>query len=226
MMKPGNIAIFAGTLPIVSVFTAYAIAVSQGHVPDCLPLFEGCTTISSTGRQGPERLFFLATMIPSAMLMMLYWFLMRQWLRRIQHGRLREIGVIFLLGMTSAVFLIVYTVALGFIDPAYAIQRRIGVTLFFSCSLVAQLMVSNLVFKLVKAGVLSIPCGLHYYLAGICGLMLLTGLITIPVSIYVSNGYIAENIIEWNYAVIMYLFYVVTGVIWRVTGYRLSFHTD
>jgi len=224
MIKLGNIAILAGGLPIVAVFSAYYIAVSNGHVPSCMPLLEGCTSISATGRASPESLFFRATMIPSAMLMMFYWYLMTQWLVRIVTNKSRYFYLVFILGLVSSVFLIAYTVALGFIDPLYGLQRRVGVTLFFSCALIAQLMVSNIVFKAVKSGKLSLPYNLHYWLVIICGIMLLTGLCTIPASIYFSHVSTLDNIIEWNYAVVMYLFYIVTGIIWRVTDFRMEFH--
>lgn len=224
VIRLGNIAIFVGGLSIATVFFAYVIAVNYGHVPLCMPLLEGCTSISSTGRASPESLFFRATMIPVAMLMILYWYLMAQWLTRISGRKRRQFHIIFILGLVSAVFLIVYTVALGFIDPVYALQRRVGVTLFFSGALIAQLMVSNIIFKLVRARHLQLPYHLHYLLLGISVVMVLIGLSSIPASIYFSHIHVMDNIIEWNYALFMNLFYIVTGVIWRLTDFRLDFH--
>lgn len=226
MIRLGNVAIFSGALPIISVFSAYYIAASHAHVPDCMPLFEGCTSISSTGRASPESLFFRATMIPSAMFMMLYWYLMKRWLEKIFNDKHLQFQIIILLGFISSVFLIVYTIALGFIDPVYGLQRRIGVTLFFACALISQLMVSDQIYKAVKAGRLSLPYGLHYWLVVICVLMLLIGLSSIPVSIYFPHTSLLDNIIEWSYAVVMYSFYIVTGFIWRATDYRLDFHVE
>jgi hypothetical protein len=188
-----------------------------------VPNLEGCTTISSSGRHNPEALVFRALMIPAAVLMALFWLAYRQWLIQMQGHKIRQHDMLLLLGLVSSVFLLVYTVALGNIGEIYALQRRIGVTLFFSCGLLAQLLATNLLWKLVRRGAVELPRALHKWLLLVCILMLLSGLAVAPMSLIFPGDSRVDNIIEWNYAVLTYLYYVVTGRIWSVTNFRLRF---
>ena len=71
-------------LPAVGVHVSYALAAAQGHVPWCLVYLDGCTSISSTGRAAPERFVFLGTVLPTAVLLMMYWRLNLDWLRQLR----------------------------------------------------------------------------------------------------------------------------------------------
>jgi len=225
-MQLRGLAYTVGIVPILVVYASYFIAVNHGHVPACIPNLEGCTSISSVGRHSPESLFFRATMIPAAVLMALYWLSYRQWLIKIQGQTITQHNILLFLGLVSSAFLVVYTVALGHIGETYALQRRIGVTLFFSCGLLAQLLAANLVWKRVLRGSLVLPYGIHKCLLLVCGLMLLAGLAVAPMSLIFPGVSQIDNIIEWNFAVLMYLYFVVTGVMWSVTNFRLSFAVD
>lgn len=226
MLRLRSIALLAGLLPIVGAFISYYIAARMDHVASCIPLLEGCASISSAGRASPESLFFRATMIPSAMLMILYWFLVKQWLIKVDGLKNTQQNIILFLGVISAIFLVIYSVAVGFIGEIYSMQRRIGVTIFFSCGLISQLMTTNYIWKLIKAGRLYLPWKLHIWKLTICTLMLLIGLISIPLSIiYPDSGYI-DNILEWNYAVIMYVYYILTYFVWSSTDYKAEFHVS
>jgi len=223
-MQLRGLAYTVGIVPILAVYVSYFIAVYHGHVPACIPNLEGCTSISSAGRHSPESLFFRATMIPAAVLMALFWLSYRQWLIKMQGQKITQQTILLFLGLVSSAFLLIYTVALGHIGEVYALQRRIGVTLFFSCGLLAQLLAANLVWKLVLRGDLQLPYRLHKYLLLVCVLMLLTGLAVAPMSLIFPGDSRVDNIIEWNFAVLMYLYFVVTGAMWSVTHFRVSFN--
>ena len=160
-------------------------------------------------------------MISTAVLMALCWLFFRQWLINVEGHRNRQQIMMLLLGLLSSTFLLVYTLALGHIGEVYALQRRIGVTLFFSCGLLAQLLAANQIWKLVRRGGLELQQGLHKWLLLICVLMLLSGLAVEPMSLLIPDDGRVDNIIEWNYAVLMYLYFVVLGRIWSVTDFRL-----
>src|SRR4030067_2814682 len=139
-MRLKSLALLTGILPIISANIAYLVAAQLGHLSWCIPYLDGCASISATGRQAPESLFFRATMIPAAVLMMAYWRLNYEWLL-INGDRNSLAGVAMLwLGTTAAVFLVIYTVALGHIGEEYALPRRIGGTLFFGFSYLVQLL--------------------------------------------------------------------------------------
>jgi hypothetical protein len=222
-MNINIIALITGILPIVSVNIAYLLAAISHHVPLCIPYLEGCTSISATGRLVPESLFFRATMIPAAIFMMAYWRLCYEWL--MVCGDKRDIGnnTMLWLGMIAAAFLIVYTVALGLIGEQYALQRRIGVTFFFSFTFLAQLLLLNRIKLLSQAGVQTIHLKTYRAKLCVCIIMLLLGLVISPLkALYPENDYL-ENIIEWNFALLMYIYFIMTYFAWRASNFTAKF---
>ena len=55
-------------LPVLCVLLNHWLSIRGGYIPDCIPYFEGCTSISSTGRHGVSYWLFKAMMLPQALL--------------------------------------------------------------------------------------------------------------------------------------------------------------
>lgn len=222
-MKLARVPLITGLLPIGAVVSAYLIAAYLDHVPACVPLITGCTTISATGRDAPESLLFRATMIPTAVLLLLYWRLADEWL--MLHGARRggAAHAMRWLGGIAALFLIVYTVALGFIGPHYALQRRVGVTLFFSCTFLAQLLFVRRLQRALQSRPQPALRTVFRIKLGICVSMLLLGLTVAPLKAIYPDDAVIENVVEWNFALLMYLFFIPTWLAWRITGFEARF---
>ncbi len=75
-------------LPAIGVHVSYLLAAQFGHVPWCFPYIDSCTSISAVGRESPESYIFRASIIPTAIFMMVYWRLSREWLRTLPLGLL------------------------------------------------------------------------------------------------------------------------------------------
>ena len=218
-MNLALIPLLAALLPIAGINVSYLVAASLDHIPSCFPYIEGCTSISSTGRAAPESLLFRAIVIPSAVLMIFSWRLTGAWLRCLEGERHRGSTAIQSLGVVAGLFLIVYTVALGFVGPEYNLQRRIGVILFFGCTFLAQLMLTNRLWRLARSGDQLYPPQLASLQLALSGVLLLLGLGSIPVGYYIDTSQ-ADNIIEWNFSILMNLYFVLIAVGWRATGFR------
>ena len=218
-------ALITGLLPIIAANAAYLIGVSNGHLPSCIPYLEGCTSISSTGRQPPESLVFRATIIPAAVFMAAYWHLNYAWLMAIGDRPTFGNRAMLWLGIIAAIFLIVYTVALGFIGPEYAMQRRIGVTFFFSFTFFAQLLLAHRINQLMQTGKYAFLETPYRAKMVICILMLSLGVISTPLKAIFPDKYYLEMIIEWNFALLMYLYFIVTFFAWRRSSFDLKFST-
>lgn len=134
-MKPAHLALLTAALPFLCVHLSYLLAASQGHVPWCVPYWDSCTSISATGRELPEKLLFKLLMLPSALLALPFWWLVRQWLR-LEAGVHSRSEV--LLGGSGAAFLLLYVLALGESND-YRWARQSGIILFFALSYLAQL---------------------------------------------------------------------------------------
>ncbi|OGT19421.1 MAG: hypothetical protein A2V90_01200, partial [Gammaproteobacteria bacterium RBG_16_57_12] len=214
-----------GILPIISANIAYLVAAQLGHLSWCIPYLDGCASISATGRQAPESLFFRATMIPAAVLMMAYWRLNYEWLL-INGDRNSLAGVAMLwLGTTAAVFLVIYTVALGHIGEEYALQRRIGVTLFFAFSYLAQLLLLGRYQQLLKQGTLPALHRIYQIKILLCTLLLIVGLAQPAFNALHPDQPYRENIIEWNFALLLHLYFIITYFAWKSTGFNARFTT-
>ncbi|MDH5328073.1 MAG: Frag1/DRAM/Sfk1 family protein [Gammaproteobacteria bacterium] len=215
--------ILIGVLPVAAANICYVIASQAGHVPLCIPYLSGCTSISSTGRALPEALIFKGAIIPSAVLMMAYWALVYRWFTCFENKPGFGIRSIPVLGIIAAVFLIVYAVALGAIGEEYRNIRRVGVTLFFGLTFLAQLTMTAALHRLYRSGRVTLPAYLpKLYIAGAV-VLLSIGLASTPLSWFLPQ---TNNIVEWNFAIIMYLYFLPTYWLWRHSGFYLHVATQ
>jgi hypothetical protein len=218
----GWLAFWTGFLPLLVGNLAYLGSALGGNIPLCFPYLQGCTSISAAGRYGLSYFFFKAGMIPAAVLLAAFWFACRRWLLALgaQDGRLVRAMVV--VGCTSAAFLILYTVFLGSKGDFYNLMRRYGVTVYFSFSYLAQLMLLSRLRQLRTAGQLELP---DYILRGKLALavaLLALGLGSIPISNFVVEKDRPENAVEWMFSLLMVSYYLLTWRAWRHSDFRIS----
>lgn len=220
-MRITIIPLLTALLPIIGVNVTYIIAATMEHVPSCFVYIDGCTTISSTGRAAPESLWFRAFIIPGAVLMMICWRLIGGWLQCLEKESFKGAGIIQTLGISASIFLIVYTVALGIVGEEYVIQRRIGVTLFFGFTFLAQLFLSRRLWYLSKTHSDVYPLRLAKIKIGLCLFLLIVGLASIPISSFIGTDE-PENIVEWNFSILVYSYFLLVYLGWKATGFKAN----
>ena len=213
------IPILTALLPILGVNISYLIAAGYEHVPSCIVYLEGCTTISATGRAAPESLWFRALIIPSAVMSMICWRMIGAWLECLEGRLYRGTVIIQSLGIIAGIFLIIYTVALGFIGPEYTLQRRLGVITFFGCTYLAELLLARRLWYIALNQPGIYPLRLAKQKLYLCMFLLIVGLASIPVSNFFGADAL-ENIIEWNFSVIVYGYFFLVYVGWKATGFK------
>jgi len=201
-----------GGLPIVAVHLTYLLSATAGYVPWCIPYLDSCTSISATGRHGVAFWVFKGTMIPAALLLIAYWALIARWLRTLGDDS-RGPRTIATLGIIGAVFLVVYTVALGAAGDAMQVQRRTGITLYFALTAFSQLL---LVWRL---GRLRPPTPVDRVLYTLCAALYVTGLATVVLDGVMSDYDRIEDAAEWVLALLMHVFVIVTALSWRESGF-------
>ncbi|MEO1576596.1 MAG: hypothetical protein AAFU65_16745, partial [Pseudomonadota bacterium] len=182
----------------------YVISAAAGVIPVCLTYLEGCTSISSTGRHGVGYVLFKLAMLPQA------WLLFDFWSRYTAHldpaDAARATRVARRAGQVGAVFLVIYVLTLGADTPLYAVMRRYGVFVFFIGTFVAMCCMSHWHWRR------SAGAGSTRAFAALCAGMLLLGLAEIPLGKFGLADNQAENIIEWNFALLMQSWFFVA---WR-----------
>jgi hypothetical protein len=184
-------------LPVFAANLCYVVSVHGGYVPWCFVYLDGCTTISATGRHGLGYGLFKLAMLPQAAL--LWWFWGQPLIdttTRNATSRRRFFGRL------GAAFLVIYVVFLGADSPVYAIMRRYGVFVFFIGTFIAMCIVS---WRYWQGAAARDP---HRGFGVLCLAMLVFGLAEIPLGKFGLADNQAENIIEWNFALLMQLWFL------------------
>jgi hypothetical protein len=221
----GWIALLTGLLPVVVIHACYLTASLSGHIPLCIPYLTGCTSISATGRYGISYFVFKAGMLPAAVLLAFYWLLNREWLLTLGDRDGGTTRWMVRLGLTAAAFLVLYVVFLGSKGEFYALMRRYGVTVYFSFNYLAQLLLVARLRELAGQGVTTLPGWLVSTKLWLLLGLLAMGLVSIPVQHFVPEGFRSENVLEWNFALLTAVYYLLTWVAWRRTGFAARFAT-
>lgn len=211
--------LLAALLPFVAVHATYLVAVSSGLVEWCNPYIDSCTSISATGRKPPASYVFRATMLPSAVIMMAYWWLNHSWIASLRHSARRSNDAMLALGILACIGLILYVTVLGERGDAWATQRRVGTVLFFSFTFLAQLLFLSQLRRLALPGVSK---GLLRSMWAICVALLLTGLLTVALDAWDEAWYeTVEDAFEWILSLMLQSNFLLGYFVWRQAGWKL-----
>lgn len=220
-MRLAWIALATGLVPILVVHLCYAVSVQAGLIPGCVPYFSGCTSISAAGRHGAGYFLFKGGMIPAATLTAAYWLLCRRWLLALGAPDGAALRALTVLGVVSALFLVLYTVYLGSKGDFYNLMRRYGVTVYLSFGALAQMLLVR-EFARVPGAAGRYRSVLRAKLALLAGLLAL-GLASLAAGQVAGDKDRAENVIEWWFAALMSVFYLVSAAAWRASGFSARF---
>lgn len=230
MKKPALITLLAGLLPILAVHLAYLLnAFSGGELEPrfvCLPYIDGCVSISRAARSGPGLHLFRAVMLPCAVLVLLSWSFVREWLLCLDVCSRKRAWWVFVPGAVGAVFLVFYVTWLGTDGEWYRWLRRYGVTFYFGGTALAQLLLVWILWPLRKrlsGGTLS---GSVTALLTLVSLQWALGVFSALKSILFSDPVLIdriENVIEWAYALPMALVFVLIAWMFNRSGFETRF---
>lgn len=214
-----------GVAPLLTVFTCYAIAIETAGLPACNPFLDGCTSVSATGRHAPASFLFRAVMLPQAIVLAGYWLASFAWCRAMQRSLGRDDrrgAAIAWFGMSGALFLLPYVTFLGSEEPFYEFMRRYGVYLYFLLNVVAQILLASRALPLVRE--LGLPRSvvvirIQLILAWIPFAL---GALNLVLKATLEDPDAAENRIEWVFALLMQLYFVLSYVSWRETQFSVA----
>lgn len=226
-MNVRAIPLLAALLPFFAVHATYLVAASHGLVDWCNPYIDSCTSISATGRKPPASYLFRATMLPSAVIMMAYWWLNHAWLASLCRERgLRQSRAnrwMLGLGILACIGLILYVTVLGERGDTWRAQRRVGTILFFSFTFISQLLLLAQLRRLQPAGV---KPGLLRAMWGICFGLLAAGLLTVLLDAWDEAWYeTVEDAFEWVLTLLLQSNFLLGYFVWRQAGWRLRVET-
>lgn len=189
----------AALLLLAATHLALWLSIQAGHVPACVPYWEGCTSISRAARHGLGNHLFRLLVIPCAVLHGATWWLAGRWLRN-DDGNAATYWML-ALGLFSASALAIYATFLGTDGEVYGFLRRYGVTVYFGFGFLAQLLLMR------RARVLRrMPPVLLTGMALVCVAMLGLGVGNVIAGALVVEDSLRdriENALEWQLGLLL-----------------------
>jgi hypothetical protein len=215
-MQPRTLAIIITVLPLLISNAVFLLSAYEGHIPWCMPYIDGCTSISRAARSGNSIYLFRPTMIAYAVLLIWFWIMTKQWLHQLYGHTTKVAHCITWLGIIGAIFLIVYIDYLGTTGEVNRFMRRYGIMIFFTFTPLAQLLLLNQHYKSLpflpeKNTLLPV---LRYQLT-ILILMLMIGITSIILDIAQIKTDKTENIVEWDFSLLLNLYFLGMVFIWK-----------
>lgn len=222
-MQPRTLALIITILPLLATNGVYLLSTYEGFVPWCLPYIDGCTTISQAARNGNAIFIFRAVMIAYAVLLIWFWLYAKQWLTLFYGHSTKVANVILWLGIIAAISLIIYIDFLGTTGEINRFMRRYGIMVFFTFTPLAQLLMLRQHYDILQSHPNSTiqPRVLHYQLVIIL-LMLFIGIISAVLDISQIKTYESENIVEWNFSLLLNMYFIGMIFIWKDYKYQLQ----
>jgi len=178
------------------------------------PFLYGETSISNLVKRFPINYIFKSFLYLSAILMIFYWKYYNNFFNNVLNCKKNKF---FIFGICSAIFLFFHVLFLGieYDNKLFQKLRRLIIVLFIFSELGAQLLLGIDLYKKKDALMKYCTRGiihLKYYFVLILSFM--TSIFIIFLAIF-KPGYVFNNILEWNYFIILLLFYLLSFFLWK-----------
>ena len=220
-VNPALLPVVVALVPILAVVGSATIAMQNSLVPACNPFFDGCTSISATGRYVPAAYLFRGVLLPTAAMLFAYWWLVAVWCGQ-QSGRASALaGWIVALGTVSSASLALYVTLLGSQGEAYEFMRRFGIYVFFAFAAVCQLL-SALAMRRESDPAIRRAASLQLV---VCVAMVALGILNTVLNAVLADADRSENVIEWWFGLMLFANFAWIAGAWRRTGFRIRFST-
>ncbi len=228
-MRPSTVALLCAVIPFFAVHLTYISNIFAGVVPVCIPYLEGCLSISRAARSGESIYIFRALMMPMSVFFAAYWFCAYAWLKMLKGDADKGDNTMLILGSIGALFLILYVTYLGTDGETYRWMRRYGVTVFFSFTALAQILFLQRLMVLEKTGVLAGFTIMLKAKFALCVTQWSIGLLSLPVDFVFHEKSVidaVQNIVEWNFAIAMNVYFFVSFLIFKRAKIRFNLASD
>ena len=107
-MKIKNLSFIIFLIPTLTVIFSYIFSMNLNLVPSCVPIIDGCTSISRTGRYFPVNIFFKTLMFITGVAILFYWHRNFKFFNSLNNNKF--IKITYILGLISVFFLFLYLI--------------------------------------------------------------------------------------------------------------------
>jgi hypothetical protein len=191
---PWLLPVACAVVPAIAAHVAWWLSREAGHIPDCIPHLEGCTSTSRAARHGTANIVFKSLMLPAAALQAINWALAARWIERLAGSRAAARGLL-PLGIVAGIALAVYATFLGTEGAVYGWLRRYGITFYFAATFCAMLVFVR------GLRTLSVPGREASVMMGLALGMLALGLANVLAPLFGSDDVLRERLrdaMEWQ----------------------------
>ncbi len=209
--KIKNLSVIIFFIPTFTVIFSYIFSLYLNLVPSCIPMIDGCTSISRTGRYYPVNIFFKSLIFVSGCFIIIYWFKNYSFFNKYFKNNLNKIA--FLIGILSIIFLFLYIIFLGE-SNYYKFFRKIGIFIYILFAIISELLLSIIYFKNRSYKLFSIKfVKIKFYLSLTLTIL---GILLFPFMIMkIDNVANLRNAISWNYFLLIQVSYLSTYFCWK-----------
>lgn len=229
-MQPAPLAFLTCALSLIAAHGAAAISMMLEAIPWCFPYWDGCISISRAARSSDAIFWFRGLMFLQASFSIIFWWYCYKFIqfnaslpenRRSATGK--SSSIMMMMGIVGALTLILYVNFLGTGEGYYRLMRRIGVSLYFGLTLLAQIIYLRLLAQipsistryrnLIRMKLLN------------CILLLALGITNLTASVLIEDNDRIENRIEWLFALLMTFYFGYSAALWKHERFRIAFST-
>ena len=198
-------------IPTFTVIFSYIFSSNLNLVPSCMPIIDGCTSISRTGRYYPVNYFFKSLIFISGIFIILYWYKNYFFFNKHFKSNLNKIALV--IGLLSIIFLFLYIIFLGESNH-YKFFRKIGIFIYILFAIISEFLLSIIYFKNRNYNLFSNNfIKIKLYLSSILTIL---GILLFPFMIMkIDNVTNLRNAISWNYFLLIQISYLSTYFCWK-----------
>ncbi len=215
-----GVALGCTLLPFLAIHASWLMSSALGYIEWGFPYVDGSTSISRAARRGDTVFLFRILMMPYAVLLALYWLLVRAWFKNQVGDWVWKQRAMFASGILGASTLLVYVNFLGTSGEVYQFLRRFGVIFYFAGSGIAEILFADRLLDLGKSSALAWQAA--KWKLSILGVMLLLAVLQALLPFFLVERDSVNNIIEWNFALLLHLLFLVSYWLWRKTDFRIE----
>lgn len=231
-MQPRTLALIVTVLPFLASHAVLLLSAYEQSIPWCFPYIDGCTTISRAARSGNSIFIYRVTMITYSVLLIWFWIYAYHWLTELYGRTTKTARSILWLGIIGALFLMIYIDFLGTTGEINRFMRRHGILIFFTFTPLAQLLLLKQHLNILPslsdntANPVTINPRVLLYQLIVLLLMLNIAIVSLFMDIAQVKTYESENIVEWNFSLLLNLYFLGMIFIWKDYRYYLKSRTD
>lgn len=204
-------------IPSVTIFLCLGMATYLNILEICNPFISGCYSVSRVGRSYPAILIFKPMMVITIVLMIVYFFEHYRIFKKFLINKI-YLNLILLSGLISSFALFIYIIFLGIEgSEIWRFMRKGGIFIYIISLIISQFLIVLSYLKIkndYKVIISSKIININFYFIF---LLIIFGIILILlIDIFsLTTPWYIKNIIQWNYFLLMNLFFLNTYFVWK-----------